>query len=123
MPPRYSYGNSHQSSDNLPPQFLSQVDYQNIHSIAKMMRKNRTALLAFSAVGALVTANYVIKPSRHESIAAGMGAQLDELNSRKEVMQDRIDTILDRTKQMDQAKKAKPWNMTSAERAEKKAQT
>ncbi|RDW83338.1 hypothetical protein BP5796_04829 [Coleophoma crateriformis] len=84
------------------------------------MFQSKGPLLAVSAIGAVVAGNFLIKPSRHDSIARGMSAQLDDINSKMhlgQVVQDKWDTILDRTSLMEEAKKRKPWNMTASERA------
>ncbi|EHL01891.1 hypothetical protein GLAREA_04460 [Glarea lozoyensis ATCC 20868] len=78
---------------------------------------SRTLILsALAGVGAIAAANALSKPSKTQSIAAGMRSQLDDLNSAAHPVQNRRDTLLDRTELMESAKKRKPWNMTYAER-------
>ncbi|KAE9366663.1 hypothetical protein N431DRAFT_487200 [Stipitochalara longipes BDJ] len=72
-----------------------------------------TTLLLLGAVGALAAVN-ALKPTKTAGIANRMRTQLDQINTHVE--QDRSDTILDRTEILNDVKRRKPWNQTSAER-------
>lgn len=72
-----------------------------------------TALVLLGAVGAVAAVN-ALKPSKTAGIANAMRTQLDQINTHVE--QDRSDTFLDRTEILNDVKRRKPWNQTSAER-------
>jgi len=78
--------------------------------------QRNAALIALSAVTLLTAANFYVKPSNHQHIALGMQTQLEDYNARAHPEHERSATIFDRTKLMDKAKDAKPWNKTYAEK-------
>ncbi|CAG8960414.1 hypothetical protein HYFRA_00008132 [Hymenoscyphus fraxineus] len=80
------------------------------------MSTSKIALATLTGAGALLAVNSWTKPSRTHSIANGMRHQLDDYNSRIHPEQEKSDTMMDRTRLMEDAKQRKPWNMTLAER-------
>ncbi|KAF7958603.1 hypothetical protein EAE96_002143 [Botrytis aclada] len=83
-----------------------------------MMAKREAIIMTVTAIGGLIGANALFKPSPHHGIKAGMDAQLHSYNAhtKPHIEQDPMDTIFDRTALMESAKDRKPWNKTYAEK-------
>jgi len=75
-----------------------------------------TAVVLLGAVGAIAAINAISKPTRTQGIAGRVRKQMDEYNATVHPDQDPMDTIFDRTNLMNDEKKRKPWNQTTAER-------
>ncbi|ESZ98413.1 hypothetical protein SBOR_1194 [Sclerotinia borealis F-4128] len=84
------------------------------------MAKREAIIMTVVAIGGLIGANALLKPSPHHSIKASMDSQLHSYNAQYTkphvlVEQNSMDTILDRTALMEKAKNKKPWNKAYAE--------
>ncbi|KAH8646998.1 hypothetical protein BGZ60DRAFT_424189 [Tricladium varicosporioides] len=77
---------------------------------------NKFAIVFGTAVGGVFAVDGILRIANRKQMEETRGGPLGAYNKNVQPQQDRLDTIFDRTKIMNDVKSKKPWNMTLAEK-------